>query len=331
MIGVLVEEYGDPGNAVLTDLPDPMPGPGEVRVQVAFAGVNFMDIHTRQGKYRASRTYPVRVPLTLGMEASGTVASVGPGVEGISAGQRVAWCLSWGAYAEFCNVPADRLIPVPDNLSLAMAAASTFHGVTAHYLLHDTAALAPGQSALILAASGGIGQMLVQLAAANNVRVLAVTSTPDRAEEALTRGANAAFLYDNGGFADAALTETGGNGVDVVFDPVGAPTLRDSFRAARKRGLIVSFGSVGGNLRDLDPIELGEAGSLFLTRPRLADHIADGPTIRRRAGEIYSAILSGRLDVPIEGILPLDDFQKAHERLEGRQVSGKQLLRIAGE
>lgn len=330
MKGVRIETYGGPEVATLTDLPDPAPGPGEVRIEVAFAGVNFMDIHTRQGKYRASRTYPVRAPLTLGMEGSGIVTQTGPGVEEIRIGQRVAWCLSWGAYAEACIVPASRLVPLPDGLSLELAAAAAFHGITAHYLLHDTAALSPGKTALVLAASGGIGQMLVQLGSALGARILAVTSSPERAEQARAQGADMAFTYDDGGFADAAREATGGVGVDVVFDPVTNPTLRDSLRAARRRGLIVNFGTVGGQIDGFRPIELGEAGSLFLTRPRLADHVAGPGEMRRRATAIFEDILAGRLHVPIDDIQPLDGFQQAHRRLAERQTAGKQLLRVAG-
>jgi NADPH2:quinone reductase len=330
MKGVRIETYGGPEVAVLADLPDPAPGPGEVRVEVAFAGVNFMDIHTRQGKYRASRTYPVRAPLTLGMEGSGVVTQTGPGVEDIAIGQRVAWCLSWGTYAEGCVVPASRVVPLPDGLSLELAAAAIFHGVTAHYLLHDTAALSAGKTALVLAASGGIGQMLVQLGTAVGARILAVTSSPERAEQAKAQGADLAFTYDDGGFADAAREATGGVGVDVVFDPITNPTLRDSLRAARRRGLIVNFGTVGGQIDGFRPIELGEAGSLFLTRPRLADHVAEPGELRRRATSIFEDILAGRLRVALDDIHPLDAFQEAHRRLAARQTTGKQLLRVTG-
>jgi len=329
--GITIEAYGGPEVAVLGDLPDPVPGPGEVRVEVAFAGVNFMDIHTRQGKYRASRTYPVRAPLTLGMEGSGIVTQTGPGVEDIAIGQRVAWCLSWGAYAEACIVPASNVVPLPDGLSLELAAAATFHGITAHYLLHDTAALSPGKTALVLAASGGIGQLLVQLGSALGARILAVTSSLERAAQARAQGADMAFTYDDGGFADAARQATGGVGVDVVFDPITNPTLRDSLRAARRRGLIVNFGTVGGQIDGFRPIELGEAGSLFLTRPRLADHVAEPGEMRRRATAIFEDILASRLHVPIDAIHPLVAFQEAHRRLAERQTTGKQLLRLAAD
>jgi NADPH:quinone reductase len=330
MKGVAIETYGGPEAATLTDLPDPIAGPGEVRIAVAFAGVNFMDIHTRQGKYRTSRTYPVRAPMTLGMEGSGIVTQIGPGVEDVRVGQRVAWCLSWGAYAEACVVPASRVVPLPDGLSLELAAAAIFHGITAHYLLHDTAALSPGKTALVLAASGGIGQMLVQLGTAAGARILAVTSSPERAKQARTQGADIAFTYDDGRFADAAREATGSVGVDVVFDPITNPTLRDSLRAARRQGLIVNFGTVGGQIDGFRPIELGEAGSLFLTRPRLADHVAEPGEMRRRATSVFEEILAGRLQVTLDDIHSLDAFQDAHRRLAERETTGKQLLRVAG-
>lgn len=298
-------------------------------MRVGFAGINFMDIHTRQGKYRTSQTYPVRVPLTLGMEGAGVIDEIGSGVTDLQTGQRVAWCLSWGSYAEYAVVPASRLIVLPDALSLACAAACTFHGLTAHYLIHDTAMLGAGDNAMVLAASGGIGQILVQLGAAMGARMFAVTSTTERAACACEQGATDAFLYGDGTFAAAVRAAT--DGVDVAFDPLGAPTLRHTLRAVRKRGLVVNFGSVGGSLSDFDPIELGEAGSLFLTRPRLADHIADADTTRRRAADIYAMILAGRLKITRDKIYKLDGFQDAHDALEQRQTRGKPLLRLAGE
>ncbi len=326
-----IESYGGPDVAQIVDLPLPVPGPGEVRVRVGFAGVNFMDIHTRQGKYRASRTYGIRAPLTLGMEGAGIIDAIGAGVSGLRPGQRVAWCLAWGSYADYAVVPASRLILVPDALSLEAAAACTFHGLTAHYLVHDTAALGSGESALVLAASGGIGQILVQLGAAMGARMFAVTSTADRADRAMQQGAIDAFLYSDGGYAEAARAATDGIGVKVAFDPVGAPTLRHTLRAVRKRGLVVNFGSVGGSLSDLDPIDLGEAGSLFLTRPRLADHIADADITRRRAADIFAMVLNGQLRIARDRTYPFDAFQEAHDALDKRRTRGKQLLRLAGE
>lgn len=313
------------------DIAVPVAGHGEVLIRISHAGINFMDIHTRQGKYASSRTYPVTLPCTLGMEGAGRVAAVGAGVESLRPGDRVAYCIVWGSYAEFAVVPAWRVVKVPDALPLEMAAASVFHGYTAHYLAHDVGGLAPGVTCLVHAASGGIGQILIQLAKGSGARVFATTSTPRKAEVARARGADVAMLYDDGRFVDVIHEQTNGRGVDVVFDPIGQATLRHSFRATRKRGLVVNYGAVSGPVRDLDPIELGEAGSLFLTRPRLADHLPDAATTQRRADDIFAALLDGSLKINIAGHYTLDTVEEAHAALEERRMIGKPVLVIAEE
>ncbi len=310
------------------ELAVPEPGAGEVLVKVAYAGINFMDVHTRQGKYRDSRTYPVRIPCTLGMEGSGEVVTAGAGVSGFAPGQRVAWCIAWGAYAEYAVVPAARLAKLPDAIALDVAAAAIFQGSTAHYLLDDVADIGAGSTCLVHAASGGIGQLLVQLAKRRGATVFATTSTAEKAAVAKAHGADHVMLYEDGRFADRIRELTGGRGVDVVFDAVGRPTLRDSFRATRVRGLVVNYGAVAGSLNDLDPYELGEAGSLFLTRPRLADHLADGDTVQRRADEIFAALAEGALTIEINGRYTLDDVELAHASLEERRQLGKSVMRI---
>lgn len=326
MKAIQIDRYGGPEVLVRREIPVPTPGPGEVLIRLRHSGINFMDVHTRQGKYARSRTYQVSVPTTLGVEGAGDVAAIGRDVRDFAVGDRVAYCLAWGSYAEYAAVPAWRVVPVPDALPLDRAAAAMFHGLTAHYLADDVGRLGPGVTCLVHAASGGIGQLLVQLGARLGATVYATTSTAAKAAIARQRGATAALTYDHGGFADAIRDLTGGRGVDVVFDPVGSPTLRDSFRATRKRGLVVNFGAVGGAVRDLDPIELGEAGSLFLTRPRLADHLPDAPTIRRRAADIFAALLDGTLSIDIAGRYALDTVEDAHAALEERRVVGKPLL-----
>ena len=331
MKSILIENYGGPEVLIRRDVPVPVPGPGELLVRVSHAGVNFMDIHTRQGKYRNSHTYPVRLPCTLGMEGAGVVERVGPGVTDRAPGDRVAWCIVWGSYAEYAIVPAWRAVKVPDAVSLEMAAASVFHGFTAHYLAHDVGHLAPGVSCLVHAASGGIGQILIQLAKRAGATVYATTSSHDKAAIARSRGADHVTLYDEGRFADVVREATGSRGVDVVFDAVGKATLRDSMRALRRSGLLVNYGSVSGSLTDLDPIELGEAGSLFLTRPRLADHLVDAPMIRARADDIFSALIDGALQITIAARYTLDNVEEGHEALEERRMMGKPLLRVSGE
>lgn len=329
MRAIRIEQYGGPEVLRRADIDIPSPARGEVLVRVACAGVNFMDIHTRQGKYRNSRTYPVRAPCTLGMEGAGEVVSTGAGVASFNPGDRVAWCISWGAYAEYAVVPVHRAARIPEAISYELAAAAMFQGSTAHYLIEDVAQLRPGSTCLVHAASGGIGQMLVQLAKRRGATVFATASNDSKAAIARKRGADHVMLYEGGRFADHIREATAGRGVDVVFDAVGRTTLRDSFRATRVRGLVVNYGSVSGSLHDLDPYELGEAGSLFLTRPRLADYLADGATVQRRADEIFAALEDGTLRLEISGRYTLDEVEIAHSALEDRRQLGKSIVQIA--
>lgn len=326
---IRIEQYGGPEVLQHVNIDVPSPRHGEVLVRIACAGVNFMDIHTRQGKYRNSRTYPVRAPCTLGMEGAGEVVGVGAEVSPEMLGERVAWCISWGAYAEYAVVPVERAARIPSTISSELAAASIFQGSTAHYLIEDIAQLRPGSTCLVHAASGGIGQLLVQLAKRRGATVFATVSNDSKAETARKRGADHVMLYEHGRFADHIRAATVGRGVDVTFDAVGRATLRDSFRATRTRGLVINYGSVSGSLNDLDPYELGEAGSLFLTRPRLADYLADGATVQRRADEIFAALQDGTLHIEIGGRYTLDEVEIAHEALEGRRQLGKSILLIA--
>jgi NADPH2:quinone reductase len=323
---IQIDRYGGPEVLIRRDIAVPQPAPGEVLIRITHAGVNFMDIHTREGKYAKSQTYKVGLPTTLGMEGAGEIVALGADVSDFEPGDRVAYCIAWGSYAEYAAVPASRVVNVPDALPLDMAAASVFHGFTAHYLAHDVGRLGPGVTCLVHAASGGIGQILIQLAKRLGATVFATTSTQGKAEVARERGADFAVLYENGGFADAIRAATQGRGVDVVFDSIGKATLRDSLRATRKKGLVVAYGSVSGSVNDLDPIELGEAGSLFLTRPRLADHLQDAATTRRRADEIFAALLDGSLQISIAGRYTLDDVAQAHAALEERRMIGKPIM-----
>lgn len=329
MRAIQIHEYGGPEVLQRVEIDVPKPSPGEVLVRVIAAGINFMDVHTRQGKYRESRTYPVRIPCTLGMEGSGEVIEVGTGVTSCRKGDRVAWCISWGAYADYAVVPAARLAKLPEGIGYDLAAAAIFQGSTAHYLLEDVAHIGAGSTCLVHAASGGIGQLLVQLAKRRGAEVFATTSSPAKAAIAKSLGADHVLMYEDGAFADRIRDLTHGRGVDVVFDAVGRTTLRDSFRATRTRGLVVNYGSVTGPMRDLDPYELGEAGSLFLTRPRLADHLADVETVQRRADDIFDAIQQGALRIGINGRYTLATVEAAHAALEERRQSGKAVMDIA--
>lgn len=330
MKAIMIESYGGPEVLQRREMPTPEPGPGDIVVKVAFAGINFMDVHTRQGKYATSTTYPVRLPCTLGMEGAGEVVLVGSDVSRFVAGDRVAWCIAWGSYAEYTRVPAGLAVRLRDDIAYDQAAASLFQGSTAHYLLNDVARLHAGQTCLVHAASGNIGQLLVQMAKAAGVTVFATGSSPQKCAVARRLGADYAMAYDQGRFADAIREATQGRGVDVVFDSVGKATLRDSFRATRKRGLVINYGNVSGSVDDLDPIELGESGSLFLTRPRLADHMSDPETVQRRADDIFAALASGEIHMPIASRYGFDDVERAHALIEQRQQIGKSVLSIAG-
>jgi NADPH:quinone reductase-like Zn-dependent oxidoreductase len=324
MRAITIETYGGPDVVRLRrDAPVPVARAGEILVRVVCAGVNFMDIHTRQGKYAESRTYPVRIPCTLGMEGAGVVVATGPGVTHPAVGQRVAWCIAWGSFAEYAAIPSRLAAVIPDAVGFDTAASAMFQGCTAHYLIHDVAALAPGGSCLVHAASGSIGQILIQMAKRIGASVYATASSEDKRSVALQRGADAALPYADGGFADRVRELTGGRGVDVVFDSLGKATLRDSMRAARTRGLIINYGNVSGSVKDLDPYELGEAGSLFLTRPRLADHMADAATVQRRADAVFGAILDGSLSIEISDRYAFDDIPRGHARIEAREQVGK--------
>lgn len=332
MKAILIESYGGPDVLqIRTDHPKPAATPGHVLIKVAYAGINFMDVHTRQGKYATSTTYPVRLPCTLGMEGAGEIVEVGEGVTHLAPGDRVAWCIAWGSYAEYARIPAAKVAKIPDQIPFDLAAAAIFQGATAHYLVEDIARLQPGSTCLVHAASGSIGQLLVQLAKRRGATVFATGSTTQKCDVAVQRGADHAMPYDDGRFADRIREATQGQGVDVVFDSVGKATLRHSFRACRTRGLVINYGNVSGSVTDLDPIELGEAGSLFLTRPRLADHMQDGATVQRRADAVFGAILDGSLRIDIEGRYAMHDVQQVHARIEAREQIGKSVMQIGGD
>jgi NADPH:quinone reductase-like Zn-dependent oxidoreductase len=251
------------------------------------------------------------------------VVAVGSAVRHLAVGQRVAWCIAWGAFADYACVPARLAAVLPDAVGFDLAAATMFQGCTAHYLVNDVADLQPGSTCLVLAASGSIAQILIQMARHRGAIVLAAASSLQKCKVALGRGANQAMTYDDGDFARKVREATNGRGVDAVFDPVGAATLRDSMRATRKRGLVVNYGNVSGSVKDLDPYELGEAGSLFLTRPRLADHMTDAAAVQRRADEVFAAVLAGAVAIDISHRYAFDDIAQGHARLEARQQIGK--------
>lgn len=331
MRAVQVDQYGGPEVLILRELPIPAPGDGQVLIRIMHAGVNVMDAATRAGGYAKSQTYPIRLPTTIGMEGAGIVEAVGAGIDDLAPGDRVAYCLVWNSYADYAVVPAWRVVKVPDDLSLDLAAAATFQGLTAHYLATDVGRLGPGRTCLVHAAAGGVGQLLVSFARRLGATVYGTVRSEPQKQVARDRGATDVFLSGDGAFVQPVLDTTSGAGVDVVFDSVGAPTLRNDMKVTRKRGLIVSFGASGGALADLNPSELGEAGSLYLTRPRLADHLPDGETIRRRASEIFLGLADGSVGLTLGRRYRLDEVQLAHRELEARAVGGKSLLDIGDE
>jgi NADPH:quinone reductase len=325
--GIGVRAFGGPEALEMLDWPVPRPGPGEARVRLAMAGVNYMDVYMRSGQYAKSKTYATPLPLLLGMEGAGVVDALGAGVEGLRIGDRVAYCISRGAYAEYSVVPAWRLVPIPEGVDWPLATALQLQGSTAHYLTHSLFALQAGQSCLVHAGAGGVGQLLVQLALARGARVLATVGTPDKAAIVKSLGAEAAILYREVDFREAVMEATGGAGVDVVYDSVGRDTVHRSIRCLRRRGTCVMFGASSGQVEGIAPLELAEAGSVFFTRPHLADYMQPHE-VRERARELFTLAAAGRLKVAIDRTFALRDLADAHRVLEARQTRGKLLLEI---
>lgn len=330
MRAIQVAAFGGPEQLALVETDRPQPGPGEALVAVAIAGVNYIDVYMRDGSYARSHTYRTPLPMTLGMEGAGTVAALGEGAEGVAVGDRVAWCLSRGAYADYAAVPAWKLTRIADDLPVEIATALMLQGRTAHYLSHSAFPLAPGHTCLVHAGAGGVGQLLIQLARRRGATVIATVGSPQKAEIARARGADHCILYRETDFAAEVARITGGAGVHVVYDSVGRATFDGSLASLRRRGTLVNFGASSGQARDVNVLDLAEAGSVFLTRPHLADYLADRAEIAWRTGDLVDAWRDGALHVEIDRELPLAQAAEAHRRIEGRQTRGKLLLRVAG-
>jgi len=330
MRAVRVADYGGAERLTLDRVPVPEPGAGEALVRISHAGVNFIDVYMRAGVFRKSATYRNSPPFTPGMEGGGTVAAVGPGVDGLGAGDRVAYCLELGGYAEYAVVPAWKLVKVPDDVAMAVATALQLQGMTAHYLTDSLFPLMPGHACLVHAAAGGLGQLIVQLAKARGAQVFATVGSAEKAVIAKARGADHVILYRDEDFAEKVLQLTGGAGVDVVYDSVGKDTYRGSLRALKPRGVLSNNGNASGRVEALDPLDLAEAGSVFFTRPHLADYIPTAAERARRSGELYRLYREGRLTVTIDRTLPLAEARAAHEVLETRQSKGKLILDVGG-
>ncbi len=328
MKAVQVRDYGGSEMLALADVAVPDLGEGEALVRISVAGINFIDVYMRTGVFRKSTTYPNVPPFTPGMEAAGVIEAVGPGVEDIRPGDRVAYCLSLGGYAEYAAVPVWKLVKVPDGVPLDIAAALQLQGMTAHYLTRSLYPLKEGDSCLIHAGAGGMGQLAIQLAKMQGALVLVTVGSEDKAEIARARGADHAILYRDVDFADAVRDITDGEGVDVVYDSVGKDTIRQSLKCLKPRGVLSNNGNASGPIGALDPLDLAEAGSVFFTRPHLADYIPTPESRRERSEDLYRLYGEGRLTVTLDRTFPLADAKAAHDALEGRQSKGKMLLEV---
>jgi NADPH2:quinone reductase len=306
----------------LEDVPAPTLQPQEALVRVKAAGVNFIDVYHRTG------LYPLSLPFTPGVEAAGTVEAVGAEVTEVKPGDRVAYAMTPGAYAELAVVPSWKLVRVPEGTSLDQAAAAMLQGMTAHYLSHSTYPLAPGQTALVHAAAGGVGLLLVQMAKKRGARVFGTVSTEEKAEAARRAGADVVIRYTEEDFEAAVKRETGGRGVEVVYDSVGKTTFEKSLRCLKPRGMLALYGQSSGPVPPFDPAELAKGGSLFLTRPSLAHYALDREELLKRAGDVLSQVASGDLELTIDRKLPLARAAEAHRLLEARKTSGKLLLEV---
>jgi NADPH2:quinone reductase len=320
MKAVRIFETGGPEVMRFEEVEEPSPGPSEVLVDVEFAGVNFIDTYHRKG------LYPVEVPFTPGIEAAGRVSRIGSQVESLQEGDQVVFCLSLGTYAEKAVVEDWKLVPLPEGIDPETGVTAMCQGMTAHYLATDSYQLREGSIALIHAAAGGVGLLLVQMAKLLGATVLGTVSTEAKKQAALNAGADRVILYGEEDFEEAVLGFTNGEGVDVVYESVGQVTFEKSLNCLRPRGYLVLFGQSSGPVPPLDPQILSQKGSLFLTRPTLGHYVANRVELEKRSGDVLGWIGSGELEVTIGRIFPLSEAVLAHRALEGRETSGKVLL-----
>jgi NADPH2:quinone reductase len=319
---IQVAEPGGPEKMQLADVPTPIPGLGQALVRIAFTGVNFIDVYFRTGLYKAD------LPVTLGSEAAGTVESVAPGVTEVAPGDRVAYAMTRGSYAEYATVPAAQLVKLPAHLDFPTAAAAMLQGMTAHYLTHSTFPLKSGDTCLVHAAAGGAGGLIVQMAKMLGARVFGTVSTPAKAEIARAAGADEVILYTEQDFESEVKRLTAGRGVDVVYDSVGKTTFDKSLNCLRPRGLMALFGQSSGPVPPFDAGILNVRGSLFLTRPTLLHHALTREELLWRAGDVLGWLDSGKLKLRIYRTYPLADAAQAHRDLESRKTAGKLLLTV---
>jgi NADPH:quinone reductase len=320
MKAIRVHEYGDAGALLYEEAPLPEPKAGEVRVKVAAIGLNFIEIYQRKGVYQGAR------PFSPGAEFSGTVDALGEGVSGFQVGDRVATANGVGGYAEYAIAPAAKLVLVPAPVSPEVAAALLLQGMTAHYLVFSTYPLKPGETALIHAAAGGVGQLLVQLAKMRGARVIATVSNPEKAEIARGLGADEIILYTKEDFETEVKRLMDGKGLDVVYDGVGQATFAKGLNCLKPRGYMVLYGQSSGPVEPVNPQILNQKGSLFLTRPTIAHYTLTREELLWRANDLFGWIASGELEIRIDKSFPLKEAGAAHTYMENRQTKGKVLI-----
>lgn len=320
MKAVYIEQTGGPDVLKYGDLPIPQPAAGQAVIKVTAAGVNFIDTYQRTGLYK------VPLPATLGSEGAGTVESIGEGVTSVKPGDRVAWAMARGAYAEYAAVPAAVLVHIPKGLDFIEAAAAMLQGMTAHYLTHSTFALKPGHTVLIHAAAGGTGGLMVQMAKMLGARVIGTAGSPEKADIARADGADEVILYRDHDFAEETKRITGGAGVDAVYDSVGASTFSKSLDCLKPRGMMVAFGNASGPVPPVEPLTLSQKGSLFLTRPTLQHYVSTRPELDWRAGDVLRWLQEKKLSLRIGHVYKLSETAEAHRDLEGRRTVGKLIL-----
>jgi len=320
MKAVRVHKYGGPEVLTLEEIPVPEPKAGEARVKIEAAGVNYIDIYQRTG------LYPMKTPFTLGTEGAGIVDAVGPDVTEVKKGDRVGYAMIPGSYAEYAIVAAARLVPIPSNIEARVAAALMLQGMTAHYLTHNTYSLKKGDTALIHAAAGGVGLLLIQIAKQLGAKVIGTVSTEAKAKLAKEAGADHVILYTQTDFLAEVKKLTDGRGLEVVYDSVGQTTFDKSLECLRPRGYMVLFGQSSGPVAPFDPARLAARGSLFLTRPSLAHYSLDRAELLQRASDIFNWAAAGTLKVRIDKSFPMAEAAEAHRQLEGRKTTGKVIL-----
>lgn len=320
MKAIQIKQTGTPEALLYEDVPQPAPGPGEVRLRMEAAGVNFIDTYHRSGQYAQM------MPFTPGMEGGGVVDAIGEGVTAVSPGDRVVYAMHIGAYADYAIVPAWKLVKVPDDVPIERATAVMLQGLTAHYLTQSTYLVQSSDTVLIHAAAGGVGLLLIQIAALRGARVIGTVSTAEKAALAEEYGADEVIRYTETDFVTAVKDLTGGQGVNVIYDGVGQATFHKGLDCLKPRGMMVLYGQASGPVDSFDPQLLNQKGSLFLTRPSLAHYTASQAEIQNRADDLFDWLESDALQVRIDRTFPLSEAAAAHRTIEGRQTKGKLLL-----